>query len=347
MPDHTLPTYKSAFEHGCDWIELDAHSTKDGVLVVNHDVELSETTDVADWEWAKPLRKRTRAPALDGEDSVMEGWMINDFTLDQIKSLRVRMRDDSRDRAHDLLYEIPTVQETADFVQGMVDQVREQSKHEEYSKEDWLEARNQFTLKHGFARANANVGLYIETKRAHFYRSIGLPLEEKLVEVLEASSFEGPVIIQSFELNSLKLIRQLKPEWKTVKLLTMADLAGFQNDKNALVPFMESLAPFCDGIGPNKRSLVPDPMNPPPESCPIITAAHHSNMFVHPYTFRTDVKHLHSVYGGNAAQEFAEFFRLGVDGVFADFPDHAVYARESCNYLRSQGVEFSDFYRVM
>jgi hypothetical protein len=28
MPDHTLPTYKSAFESGSDWIELDAHCTK-------------------------------------------------------------------------------------------------------------------------------------------------------------------------------------------------------------------------------------------------------------------------------------------------------------------------------
>jgi len=62
MPDHTLPTYKYAFESGADWIELDAHSTKDGTLVVNHDVELHETTDVADWDWAKPYRRRCRAP---------------------------------------------------------------------------------------------------------------------------------------------------------------------------------------------------------------------------------------------------------------------------------------------
>jgi len=62
MPDHTLPTYKYAFESGADWIELDAHSTVDGTLVVNHDVELQETTDVADWDWAKPYRRRCRAP---------------------------------------------------------------------------------------------------------------------------------------------------------------------------------------------------------------------------------------------------------------------------------------------
>lgn len=62
MPDHTLPTYRYAFESGADWIELDAHSTVDGTLVVHHDVELRETTDVADWDWARPYRRRCRAP---------------------------------------------------------------------------------------------------------------------------------------------------------------------------------------------------------------------------------------------------------------------------------------------
>ena len=56
---------------------------------------------------------------MDGEQSTLIGWMISDFTLDQIKRLRVKMRDDSRDRDHDLLYEIPTVEETANFVQSL------------------------------------------------------------------------------------------------------------------------------------------------------------------------------------------------------------------------------------
>mmetsp|Transcript_5915 Transcript_5915/g.10808 ORF Transcript_5915/g.10808 Transcript_5915/m.10808 type:complete len:395 (+) Transcript_5915:36-1220(+) len=344
MPDHTLPTYKSAFESGSDWIELDAHCTKDGVLVVNHDIELHETTDVADWEWAAPLRTRTKAPAMDGELSTMIGWMISDFSLEQIKRLRVKMRDDSRDRDHDLLFEIPTVEETANFVQSLVDNVHVNSHNDEYTREEWLEARNQFTLKHGFARANTNVGLYIETKRASYYRNLGLPLEENLVDVLENSTFKGPIIIQSFELDSLKLIRHLKPEWKTVKLLTRPELDHHTNN-GTLSPFMESLSQHCDGIGPNKLSIIPNPKEPPKKS-DAIDAAHAHDMFVHPYTFRSDVRHLHRVYGGNATQEFAEFFNLGVDGVFCDFPDHGVYARESCNLLRSQGVEYSSFYRV-
>jgi len=197
----------------------------------------------------------------------------------------------------------------------------------------------------GFARANTDVGLYIETKRAEYYRNLGLPLEENLVDVLESSTFQGPIIIQSFELESLQLIRQLKPEWKTVKLLTRAELDHHTKNKT-LTKFMESLAQHCDGIGPNKLSIIPNPEEPP-EKSEAIEAAHAHGLFVHPYTFRSDVRHLHRVYGGNATQEFAEFFKLGVDGVFSDFPDHAVYARESCAELRRQGVEYSTFYRVV
>jgi hypothetical protein len=59
------------------------------------------------------------------------------------------MRDDSRDCDHDLLFEIPTVKETANFVQSLVDNVHANSHNNEYTKEEWLEVRNQFTLKHG------------------------------------------------------------------------------------------------------------------------------------------------------------------------------------------------------
>ena len=46
-----------------------------------------------------------------------------------------------------------------------------------------------------------------------------------------------------------------------------------------------------------------------------------------------------SVYGGNASIEFVKFFNLGVDGVFADFPDHAVYAsRLYEQFLREGGT---------
>jgi len=33
-------------------------------------------------------------------------------------------------------------------------------------------------------------------------------------------------------------------------------------------------------------------------------------------------------YGGNPINEYLQFYELGIDGVFSDFPDTAVTARE-------------------
>jgi len=40
-PENTLPAYALAVEHDADMIEIDLHRTRDGVLVVTHDEELS------------------------------------------------------------------------------------------------------------------------------------------------------------------------------------------------------------------------------------------------------------------------------------------------------------------
>ncbi|MFI5426408.1 glycerophosphodiester phosphodiesterase family protein [Aeromicrobium sp. UC242_57] len=46
--EHTRPSYLLAIEQGCDYIEPDVVSTKDGVLVVRHENEIGGTTDVSE-----------------------------------------------------------------------------------------------------------------------------------------------------------------------------------------------------------------------------------------------------------------------------------------------------------
>src|SRR5512132_1644443 len=46
-PEHTLASYTLAIEMGADFIEPDLVSTKDHVLVVRHENDISGTTDVA------------------------------------------------------------------------------------------------------------------------------------------------------------------------------------------------------------------------------------------------------------------------------------------------------------
>jgi glycerophosphoryl diester phosphodiesterase len=46
------------------------------------------------------------------------------------------------------------------------------------------------------------------------------------------------------------------------------------------------------------------------------------------FTFRNEKRHLASNYRGDPQAEYLQFFRVGVDGVFSEFPDTAVMARE-------------------
>ena len=46
-PEHTGAAYDLAIEQGADYIEPDLVMTRDGVLVVRHENEISGTTDVA------------------------------------------------------------------------------------------------------------------------------------------------------------------------------------------------------------------------------------------------------------------------------------------------------------
>ncbi|HET9337967.1 MAG TPA: glycerophosphodiester phosphodiesterase family protein, partial [Casimicrobiaceae bacterium] len=105
---------------------------------------------------------------------------------------------------------------------------------------------------------------------------------------------------------------------------------------------------YADGIGPWKPYIVPvkgrldaagrlvdvngdgkidlrDASTQPPTT--LVADAHRAGLFVHPFTFRNEKRRLALDYRGDPQAEYLQFFRLGVDGVFADFADTAVAAR--------------------
>ena len=226
------------------------------------------------------FRSRRRTKWIDGRE--VTGWFAEDFTLAEIKTLRARERLEFRDRQFNGMFEVPTFQEILDL------------------------ARRR------------NVGVYPETKFPSYLRSIGLPLEEPMVEALLAAGFQGrdaAVFLQSFEGSSLKLLK------------TMIDLPRIQllDDVAHTMATPEGLAEiaaYADGIGPNKRLIVPagpDGRLRPPTS--LVEDAHRAGLLVHPWTFRSDPVFLAPDYEGDAAREVEQFVELGVDGLFCDFPD--------------------------
>ncbi len=290
-PEHTLAAYELAIEMGADFIEPDLVITRDGVLIARHENDISGTTDVID---RPEFRSRRRTKWIDGRE--VTGWLTEDFTLAEIKTLRARERLEFRDRQFNGKFEIPTFQEILDL------------------------ARRR------------NVGVYPETKFPSYLRSIGLPLEEPMVEALHSAGFQGrgaPVFLQSFETGNLKLLKTMT-DLPRIQLLNEGGqpwdlaLAGDHRTYHELATpeGLAEIATYADGIGPNKRLIVPtgpDGRLRPPTF--LVEDAHRAGLLVHPWTFRSDPVFLAPDYEGDAAREVEQFLELGVDGLFSDFPD--------------------------
>ena len=175
LPEHTLESYTLAIQVGADFIEPDTVSTKDGVLVVRHDVEIGETTNV---QSIFPNRKTSRI--IDGKNII--GWFIDDFTYAEVKQLRARQRVPSRDQSFNDQFEIPTLEQVIE-----------------------LAAEKSKTI-------GRTIGVYIETKHPTYFKTKGLALEDKLVALLNKYSLNqenSPIIIQSFEVSNLIYLNNL------------------------------------------------------------------------------------------------------------------------------------------
>ena len=96
------------------------------------------------------------------------------------------------------------------------------------------------------------------------------------------------------------------------------------------------MARYADGLGPDKNQIVPrDAQNRLLAPTSLVQDAHRAGLQVHPYTFRPENSFLPADFRqgntestrGNQPAELKLFFKLGVDGVFADNPDTAVAVR--------------------
>ena len=95
LPEHTLEAYRTAIAQGADFIEPDLVSTKDGLLIARHEPDLTNTTNVRQ---AAPVRE----PEANGRDRqrrrIPDGSRV-DFTLAEIKQLRaVQSREQAQRR---------------------------------------------------------------------------------------------------------------------------------------------------------------------------------------------------------------------------------------------------------
>ena len=322
-PEHTLESYRLAIEMGADFIEPDLVSTRDGHLVARHEPDISATTDVAQ---RSEFAARRRTAQIDG--ALVTGWFTTDFTLQELRGLRVVQPRADRSQAFNGLFTIPTFAE-------IIELARSES-----------------------SRTGRRIGIYPETKHPSWHCEQGLPLEPVLLAMLEIVGWTGrdsPVFIQSFESGNLRWLQsrtsvplvqlleggelqrdgtlQPMPPWQSQGGCRLYPQGSLPTDFTDPASFAQ-IAEYADAVGPWKRLLVGSRetdssdstertrrLTPPTR---FVELAHKAGLQVHPWTFRDEPMHLAADYAGDPRAEYAAFAALGVDAVFSDHPDTAV-----------------------
>ena len=108
MPEHTIPAYELACILGADYVEPDLVLTKDDQLVCYHDLNLGSGTDVQ--QHGEFARLVSRTP--EGTDD----WLIRDFTLAELRTLKVVQQKTGIRPQHFNSFSIPTFKEFLDTV---------------------------------------------------------------------------------------------------------------------------------------------------------------------------------------------------------------------------------------
>ncbi|WP_306233092.1 glycerophosphodiester phosphodiesterase family protein [Agrococcus beijingensis] len=193
-PEHTETAVRLAAALGADAVEPDLVATRDGVLVVRHDNELGETTDVA----SRPeFADRRRMQTIDGWQ--LEGWFVEDFTWAEVATLRARER-------------LPQLRPLGARLDG----------RDRVLRFDELLAIADET----------GLDVVAELKHATHHAALGLPLDAMLADAVTGTHWisSGRLIVESFEETVLHEVRDRGVEARLVYLMgdggTAADLAA-------------------------------------------------------------------------------------------------------------------------
>ncbi len=316
-PEHTLAAYELAAAQGADVIEPDLVSTKDGVLVVRHENLITDTTDVADRpEFAD--RKTTKV--IDGRE--LTGWFTEDLTLAELKTLRAKERLPEvrpESASYDGMFEVPTLSEV-------------------------LELRAELSAEHG-----RQIGVIPEIKHPTYFDSIGLSMEEGVVELLEEHRLNrpnAPATVQSFEFANLEdLNRNLGLKAPTV-FLSGVDGAPYDSVAagdglrdydwyESAAGMRELRAAKIDVLGPALQQVITVAEDGTlGEETGFVGRAHDLGLEVVPYTFRAENQFLTVEFRssedptaiGDMVGMVQPFLDAGIDGLFTDQPDLGVEA---------------------
>jgi glycerophosphoryl diester phosphodiesterase len=304
LPEHTLAAYELAIKMNVDYIEPDLQTTSDGVLVAMHDTTLNRTTNVAS-VFPTPRNGHTNYP-------------VSDFTLAELKTLTV----------------IPPAGGTSKttypgFTPSMADPF----------KIPTFEEVIQFAKAQG-EKYGRPIGIYPEAKQSD------PDMEDDILATLAAyglNKADSPVFIQSFyddTIASLHAKQQAQGTKIPQILLGVAVMEGnvaklglwIEDDRIAPILDLSEVKKIADGIGVCIGDSADDCLlDPAMVSASFIEQAHAAGLRVHTWT--------HAKSNAIEAQkEYRKYIDIGIDGMFSNYPDLAILARDQFNVPNNKFV---------
>lgn len=315
-PEHTRSAFELAFDQGADAVEPDLVATKDRVLVIRHENEISGTTDVASHP---EFADRRTIKVIDGVS--LSGWFTEDFTWVELATLRATER-------------LPKLRPG----------------NTEFAGEGILRLVDLLALLDAAppSALGGRIGMVAEIKHASYFASIGLPLDELFAAELAAAGWSDDerLTVESFEATVLGQIRGRGVQARYVFLVDPegcpADqVAKWGADARSYASYltadgMAALAVSTDGISFDKHILQATDASGSTVGADLVARAHAAGLTVFCWTLRAENEFLaKSLRHGTSARQFGdwrtEFLQLmgmGVDGVFTDHPDLAIEARK-------------------
>lgn len=291
VPEHTQEAVAMAHALRPDYLEQDLVLSRDGQILVLHDIYLDTVTDVA-VQFPDRARENGRFYAID-------------FDLSEIRRLRVTERFDPATGAAVYPLRFPvgkgnfrvaTFEETLDLIHGL----------------------NVST--------GRRIGIYPEIKAPRWHREHGLDISRKVLAVLAQYGYSeatDPVFLQCFDpVETRRLREELGTRLRLVQLIA-------ENRWNeAPVDFVRlrtaagiaEIAEYADAIGPwiphILRGLTADGQ---PILSNLVELAHAHGLKVHAFTMRKDAL-------PPRVTSYQQLFDImvrqaGVDGLFTDFVD--------------------------
>lgn len=284
LPEHSLPAKALALGMGADYLEQDVIASRDGELLVLHDLILDHVSDVAG---KFPDRRRN-----DGHFYCIDFDLQEILTLEFTERVRAdtnRLRYPGRFPREAGGFRVVTLREELRFIRGV----------------------NNAT--------NRTIGIFTEIKFPAWHREQGMDLTAKVLNVLEEFSYlrEGAsILLACFDSSELKKVRaQAGAALPIVQLLSSKTLVDDD--------LLRDVASYADGLGPSIPLIYAGKNGAgQPRLTDLARHANALGLAIYPYTFRADDLPEGIGTFEELLEIFVE--RVRVDGLISDFPDRVV-----------------------